>query len=169
MRGLQLLTAICVFSTALFAADSPFIGTWKLNPAKSKFAPGTASKDMTVTFEAVGDQMKRVATGTDPDGQPINQNSTIAWDGKDHSIDQPGMTVAVNQVNDHTLNVMVKREGRVVDSIRAVVAKNGKAMTSTEKGNLLRIVRNTRLCGAGVCSTYAAKCRDPRGAVGQRI
>jgi hypothetical protein len=134
MRGLPLLTALCVFSTALVAADNAFVGTWKLDPAKSKFAPGTALKDMTVTFEAVGDQMKRVASGTDPDGQPINQNSTIAWDGKDHPIDTPETTVAVNQVNDRTLNVTIKRGGKVVDSVRAVVAKNGKTMTSTEKG-----------------------------------
>ena len=38
MRGLKTLTAVCLFSSALFAAD-PFLGTWKLNPAKSKALP----------------------------------------------------------------------------------------------------------------------------------
>jgi len=134
MRGFQFLSALCVFSISMVAAESPFVGTWKLNTSKSKSAPGTAVKEMTVTFEAVGDQMKRVATGTDPDGQPINQNSTIAWDGKDHPIDAPGITVAVNKVNDRTLNVTLKQEGKVIDSIRAAISKDGKTMTSYEKG-----------------------------------
>jgi len=134
MRGCQLLTALFVFSAALVAADSPFAGTWKLNTAKSKSAPGTAIKEMTVTFEPVRDQWKRVATGTDSDGKALNQNSTIAWDGKDHAIDEPGTTVAVTQVNDRTLNVTVKHEGAVVDSVHVVISKNGKTMTVSEKG-----------------------------------
>jgi hypothetical protein len=134
MRGCQLLTALCVFSAALIGADNPIAGTWKLNTAKSKSAPGTAIKEMTVTFEQVGDQWKRVATGTDSDGKAINQNSTIAWDGKDHAIDEPGTTVAVTQVNPRTLNATVKHEGAVVDSIHVVISKNGKTMTVSEKG-----------------------------------
>jgi len=89
---------------------------------------------MTVTFDPVGDQWKRVATGIDPDGEPVNQNSTIAWDGKDHAIDEPGITVAVSQVNATTLNVTVKREGTVVDTAHAVISKDGKTMTVVEKG-----------------------------------
>jgi hypothetical protein len=141
MRNLRRLAAICIFSifsTALLAATNPFLGTWKLNSAKSKFAPGTAYSDMTVTFEAVGDQIKRVATGTDADGKPINENSTIAWDGKDHDIGEPGITVAVTQVNDHTLNVKVKHEGKVMSSIRVVASKNGKTVTAAEKGEDLK-------------------------------
>ncbi len=134
MRALRLIAAIAAFSMAMIAAESSYVGTWKLNTSKSKSTPGTAVKEMTVTFEAIGDQMKRVATGTDSDGQPISMNSTIAWDGKDHPIDAPGLTVAVTQVNDRTLNVKVKREGKVIDSIRAVVSKDGKTMTSYEKG-----------------------------------
>jgi len=134
MRGCQLLAALCVFSTALLAADSPFAGTWKLNTAKSKATPGTEIKEMTMTFESVGDQWKRVATGIDSAGKPFNENSTIAWDGKDHAIDEPGMTAAVTQVNDHTLNVTVKHDGTVVSSVHAVVSKDGKTMRVVEKG-----------------------------------
>jgi len=73
MPGFRCLTAICVFATALVAADNPFVGTWKLNLAKSKFAPGTQPKEVTVVFESVGDQIKRVATGVDEDGQPLKE------------------------------------------------------------------------------------------------
>ena len=138
MRGLQTVAVACLFSTALVAADNPFIGTWKLNPAKSKFATGTELKEMTVTFEAVGNEMKRTVSGIDPDGQQINQNSTIAWDGKAHKIEAPGappIMVAVKKVGDHTLDVTVKQpDGKLLDTVKAVVSKDGKSLTVTEKG-----------------------------------
>ena len=87
-----------------------------------------------MTFQAVGDQWKRTATGIDADGKPVDENSTIAWDGKDHAIDQPGIMVAVTQVNDRTLNVKVKREGTVVNSVHVVVSDDGKTLTAREKG-----------------------------------
>ena len=136
MRGLKRLTTICVFSTALFAADNPYVGTWKLNTAKSKFSPGTAMKEATVTFEAVGDQMKRTLVGIGPDGEQLNQSGTIPWDGKDHKIDAPNgpsIMVAVKKTN-RTLDVTVKQDGKLVDTIKVVVSKDGKTMTATDKG-----------------------------------
>jgi hypothetical protein len=124
-----------VFSTVLVAADNPFVGTWKLNPAKSTFTPGAAPKEMMVVFAADGDKIKRVATGIDSDGEPVHENSSIAWDGKDHPIDvPPGMTVAVKQVNARTLDVTIKRQGTAISSVHVAMAKNGKTMTSAEKG-----------------------------------
>lgn len=134
MRGFQVLTALCVFSSAMLAANDAFVGTWKINPAKSKFAPGTETKDETVIFEKVGDQWKRTATGTDPDGKPINDNSTVAWDGKDHPIEE-GMSVAVNVLNDNALKFMIKRDGKFVMSGRLVISKDGKTMTAYAKGS----------------------------------
>jgi hypothetical protein len=133
MREFRCVIAFCLFSGALVAASNPFVGTWKLNSEKSKSTPGTATKEMTVTFEAVGDQIKRVATGIDADGQPVKQDSTIAWDGKDHPIDAPGMTVAVKR-SKRSLDATVKHEGKTVDQIKATVSNSGKMMTIAEKG-----------------------------------
>jgi hypothetical protein len=137
MRGLQLLIAIGVFSTALVAADSPFLGTWKLNPAKSKATPGTALKEMTVKFEKDGEHIKRTATGVDSDGNPVSQMATMPWDGKEHKIDNPAgptITVAVKPKNDHSLDVTIRADGKVVSSGGLVVSKDGKTMTGTAKG-----------------------------------
>ena len=129
MRGLYCVAAFCVFSVGLAAADNPFLGTWKLNVAKSKGTPGTMSKEGTVVFEAVGNQIKRTVTGIDPDGERVNSSSTIPWDGNDHKVDTPKglpIMVAVRSINDHTVNVTVKADGKVVSSGRAVVSKDGK-------------------------------------------
>jgi hypothetical protein len=42
--------------------------------------------------------------------------------------------VAVKSVNDRTLNVTAKVNGKVVSSGRAVVSRDGKTMTSSFKG-----------------------------------
>ena len=137
MQGLRLMTAVCLFSTALVAANNPYVGAWKVNAEKSTFAPGTAFKEMTVTFEAVGDEMKRTVTGIGPDGEQVNMNSTIPWDGNFHKIespDGPTVDVAVKKVNDYTLRVKVKKEEQIIQTAETSVSKDGKTMTVKEKG-----------------------------------
>lgn len=136
MRGLSGVAAFCLFSVVLAAADNPFIGTWKLNPAKSKATVGALPKEETAVFEAVGSDVKRTVTGIDADGKPINMSGTIPWDGKEHKVDGPmgPAMVTVKTVNDHTVNVTVKANGKLVSSGRSVVSKDGKTMTASFKG-----------------------------------
>jgi hypothetical protein len=42
----------------LRAQSNPFIGTWKLNTAKSKYSPGPAPQNQTTTYQAQGDGVK---------------------------------------------------------------------------------------------------------------
>jgi hypothetical protein len=138
MRGFQFLTAICLFSTALFAADNPFLGTWKLNPAKSKGTAGTMEKEATMVFEADGGKIKRTFTGIDADGEKIHMVGSIPWDGIPHQVDGPNgappAMVAVNRINDRTIAVTVTVNGKVVTAGRSVVSKDGKTMTGSFKG-----------------------------------
>jgi hypothetical protein len=137
VRALKSFTVVCAFSAALFAADNPFLGTWKMNAAKSKSAGGTLSKEETVKFEAVGDEIKRTVTGLDADGKPMNISGTLPWDGKEHKIEGPdgsSVMVAVKKINDHTLDVKVTQNGKLLQTVKAVVSKDGKTMTNTVKG-----------------------------------
>jgi len=136
MRKLYLVAAFCICSVALTAASNPFLGTWKLSPAKSKGTSGTMSKEETVVFESDGNGVKRTVTGIDADGQKINMSATIPWDGKEHKVDGPmgPAMVAVKSVNDHTINLTVKVNDKVVTSGRVVTSKDGKTMTGSFKG-----------------------------------
>lgn len=129
LKASQVLTAFCLLSTTLLAADSPFAGTWKVDVSKSKFAPGETLKEGTLTWTPVGEQWKRVMTGTDTAGNKVNQTGIIAWDGKEHATENPAITVAITLVNDHTTTAIVKENGTVVDSGKTVVSKDGKSMT----------------------------------------
>jgi hypothetical protein len=152
MRVAYFALAVCLLSPALFAAENPFLGTWVLNTAKSKFSPGPGPKNETVKFEQDGDKIRRTVTGTDGQGNPIMEGgpegTSILWDGEDHTVTKPSdppMTVAVKRVNDYTNAVTVKQQGKVINNIRSVVSKNGKKMTNSmigtnEKGQKIRDV-----------------------------
>jgi hypothetical protein len=146
-----LLPAIFVISTTLLAAGNPFLGTWRLNAAKSKSSPMPLPQSLTVRFEADGERIRRTATGIDGEGKPIVQGgpkaTSLAWDGNDHSVPGPDgtpMTIAVKRVSDYRNDVTVKRNGKVTATIRSVVSEDGKTMTNTvqgvnEKGEKFRV------------------------------
>ena len=128
---------LCLWAAALAAAENPFLGTWKLNPTQSHFSPGPAPKEITVTFEPDGDKIRRVATGTNADGSPLHETSSIRWDGQDHLVTKPGetpRTVAVTQVDPRTLQVVVKQDGKVTSTIHVVLSADGKTASQTEEG-----------------------------------
>lgn len=56
-RMLVSTLALCFVAAMCFAADAGMMGTWKLNEAKSKIAPG-APKNSTVVYEPAGDNVK---------------------------------------------------------------------------------------------------------------
>lgn len=74
-------------------------------------------------------------------GKPIMQGgpegTSIAWDGKDHAVQVPNgppMTIAVKRVNDYQSDVTIKRDGKVMITVRSEVSKDGKTMTNTVDG-----------------------------------
>jgi len=140
MRAGQILkiftvfAVLCVSTTTLISAQKPFAGTWKLNVTKSTFPPGKGIKEMTLTFEAVGDKWKQVGIGTYSDGSPLIHNYVMAWDGKDHPMNgKSGFTLAVAQVDNYTQNVTVKEGREVVDFGHVVISKDGKTMTLSHR------------------------------------
>src|SRR5258705_13198533 len=88
-RKFALLSALFVIAsltvtTVAFAADSN-IGTWKMNPAKSKYSPGPAPKSQTLKIEAWGtDGVTYTANGVSADGKPSHWEFQAKYDGKDN-------------------------------------------------------------------------------------
>ncbi len=89
MRKKTILASLAVFlggfALSLAAADNPWMGTWKLNEAKSKLAPG-ATKNHTVVYAAAGDNIKVTVDGVDKDGKPTHNEWTGKFDGKDYPV-----------------------------------------------------------------------------------
>jgi hypothetical protein len=123
-----------VGATVCFAADA-FIGTWKLNEAKSNIAAGSP-KNTTVIYEAAGDSVKVTTDGTDGDGKPSHSEWTGKFDGKDYPVtgDPSTDTRSYKKVNDHTLTFANKKGDKVTISGRGVVSADGKTRTVTITG-----------------------------------
>ena len=134
-RATILTLALCFVGAAVcFAADG-FMGTWKLNEAKSKLAPGTA-KNNTVVYEAAGDDVKVTVDGTDADGKPTHSEWTGKFDGKDYPVtgDATSDARSYKKVDDHTLTFAGKKGDKVTISGRILISADGKTRTVTVSG-----------------------------------
>jgi len=125
------LVVLCL-STVVCYADNPHMGAWKLNEAKSKLNPG-GSKNTMVTYEAAGEMIKATVDGTDGSGNPIHNEWTGKFDGKDYSVtgDATSDMRAYKMINARTLAMTNKKGGKVVLTARITVAANGKTRTVT--------------------------------------
>jgi len=111
------------------------MGTWKLNEAKSKLGAG-ATKNTTVVYEAAGDQVKITVDGIDSDGKPVHSEWTGSFDGKDYPVtaDPTSDARSYKKAGDRTLELTVKKGGKVITTGRIVVAADGKSRTVTTSG-----------------------------------
>src|ERR671925_377421 len=66
----------------LAQAPDPFVGTWKLNLAKSKYTGAAAPKSDTLTFEAQGNGLRLTREGIAADGSRIAYSFATSLDGK---------------------------------------------------------------------------------------
>ena len=90
------------------------MGTWKLNEAKSKFAPGVP-KNHTVVYETAGDNVKVTVDGTDKDGKSTHNEWTGKFDGKDYPVtgDPTSDMRSYKKVGDRVLKLTVKKMERL--------------------------------------------------------
>jgi hypothetical protein len=118
------------FCFAAMASHDAHMGTWKLNEAKSKLAGG---KNNTVVYEAAGEDIKCTVDGVDKDGKPSHNEWTGKFDGKDYAVtgDPASDMRAYMIVNDHTLEITQKKDGKVSATGKIVVSKDGKTRTVT--------------------------------------
>jgi len=129
----SILTLLVLFvGVTMSFAENSNMGTWKLNEAKSKLIPG-APKNLTVVNAAAGDSIKATIDGVDGEGKPTHNEWTGKWDGKDYPVtgDPNSDARSVKKVDDHTLVLTVKKDGKVTTTGRIVVAADGKSRTVT--------------------------------------
>jgi len=129
--ALAVVTLFVVVAVCL-AADDAFMGTWKLNEAKSKVMPGQA-KNQTVVYSAEDGSVKLAIDGVDASSKPFHSEWTGKFDGKDYPItgDPENDMRALTRVNDQTLRVTEKKGGKITITGRIVVAADGKSRTVT--------------------------------------
>lgn len=114
---------------------NPHMGTWKLNEAKSKFAPGMG-KNMTVVYAEMKDKMKVTVDGVDKDGKKTHAVWVGTADGKAYKTkgNLAWDAAAYKVVNDHTYEITTMKGGKVFATGKSTVSKDGKTRTVTTNG-----------------------------------
>jgi hypothetical protein len=128
------------------SAQNPQMGTWKLNEGKSKI-PAGMTKNTTVTYAEEGDSVKVTTDGTGPDGSAVHTEWTGKFDGKDYPLtgDPTADSRSYTKVNDRTLTLDNKKDGKVTTSGRIVVSADGKSrkLTTSSKDSAGKKITGT--------------------------
>ena len=124
-------------SIGLAQANDPANGTWKLNLAKSKFSPGPAPKESTVTIEAAGPGRKVSVEGVAGDGTALKWGYSGNFDSKEIRItgnNPDADIVMLKRLSPTTTRSTNKKDGKrtLVNGIS--VSADGKTLTVAQSG-----------------------------------
>lgn len=137
-RRIALFAALVVVLAAgsvLLAQDNPFVGTWKLNVAKSKFNPGPAPQSGTRTWDASG---KVMVEGINAAGKTTSYGYTIKGDGKEYptmgAIPNTADKITSKKIDANTYEANFTKAGKHVETTSFKVSDGGKTLTLHAKG-----------------------------------
>jgi hypothetical protein len=138
LRKIVVTLALCFFAVALYAAENPNLGTWKLNEAKSKI-PAGVGKNTTVVYTTAGSDMFTVTTdGVDGSGKPAHSEWTGKFDGRPYPV--TGLSAvdarAVTAKGDRTLEIVNMKGGKSVGMAKVEIARDDKSRTLESEGTL---------------------------------
>lgn len=106
-----------------------------MNEAKSKISPGTG-KNIIVVYTAAGDAVKITVDGVDATGKPVHNEWTGKFDGKDYPVTgDPAFDMrSYKRVDARTLELTVKKGGKVILTGRIAVSADDKSRTVSVSG-----------------------------------
>ena len=134
-RIIKSVALLLCLAVGLWAAD-PWLGTWKLNVAKSKFDPGPPPKSRTQTAEMVGDQIRSTSESVESDGRTSKSVWIGKSDGKPYPVEgsTPGVAAAVKRVGANVEEMIVTMNGKPTWTSQSTLSKNGRIFKSVEEG-----------------------------------
>jgi hypothetical protein len=116
----------------------PFVGTWKLNPARSQFDPNHRPADATMRWQIEPDGgYLLLAEGLDERGQPCTEKpQKLVPDGNAYPVENlPGLTCVTSRLGTRTLRADVKRDdGSIAGEGSYTVSEDGASMTAATAG-----------------------------------
>lgn len=137
IRNITVVLVMLLVSGALYAADEPIAGTWKLNLAKTKYDAGAPPKDIVETFTpGSGNTLNHATDRVNPKGDKTHEEFTVGFDGKTFPYKgSPNRdAVAVKRVAPSLYQVTYKKNGEANQINYWVVSKDGKTLTTVSNG-----------------------------------
>jgi hypothetical protein len=135
MRVFAMIVVVLAAGSLLLAQDNPFVGTWKLNVAGSKFNPGPAPQSQTRTWETSGVVMVNSIGAT---GKASSYGYTIKGDGKEYptigAIPNTADTITSKKINANSYEANFTKAGKHVETTTFTISNGGKTLTIHAKG-----------------------------------
>jgi len=138
IKGILVLVVMVLGVSARAGAADPFVGTWKLNPAKSQFDPNHRPLEATMTFELEPDGSYLMqAEGTKEGGPKVKENPQRFFvDGQPRPLpEMPALSGVATKPNANTIRGEARRQdGSIVGSATYAVSTDGRSLTATTSG-----------------------------------
>ena len=132
---LAVFAIVLAAGSVLLAQDNPFVGTWKLNVASSKYDPGPAPQSQTRTWDAAGMVM---VNGLNAAGKPTSYGYTVNGDGMEHptvgSVPNTADKISSKMTDANTYIASFTKAGKHVETATFMVSNGGKTLTIHAKG-----------------------------------
>ena len=135
------VVALGSFGFLLLSADSFYIGTWKLNVAKSKFAKGHEAADMTVVVTIKSDTATVTVKGTGGfmgAGKPVSIKYTVPAMGGPltylEGAPPAGIKDALKFIDERHSDTISTMDGKQIFIEHVVVSADRKTMIVRESG-----------------------------------
>src|ERR1700730_5650943 len=121
------LVLVVAAGSVLLAQNNPFVGTWKMNVAKSKYDPGPAPQSATRTWDASGMVM---VNGVNAAGKATSYGYTINADGKEYptmvAIPNTADKITSKKIDANSYEATFTKEGKEVEKTSFKLSDGGK-------------------------------------------
>ena len=131
------VAGVLAVAVALVAQNTEALfGTWTVDVSKSKYSPGPAPKSNTKKFEPWKGGFKATQDMVTAKGDKIHVQLIGKTDGKDYPVSgsPDADTIAIKKVDAHNYEVIQKKDGKVVQNGKMVIAPDGKSRTIAQTG-----------------------------------
>ena len=127
--------AIVLSSSVALAADN-WLGTWKLNVAKSKDSPGPGPRSETVKFEATPAGTRLTTDAVTADGKATHGSYVSKFDGTDvpWAGNPDADAASPKKIDDNNYVNTWKKGGKATFVVKVSVSSDGKTLTVTQTG-----------------------------------
>lgn len=136
-----LTLSACLAAAGAHAQAPAFLGTWVLNPAKSKGAAGAVPDAITVVISDAGSGQYRSVSDSSMAGVSVRSEITFSVDGKDYTPvvtpampGAPALVQSAEKVSDAVYKTSLKMGGQEIATTLNEVSRDGKTLTLTTTG-----------------------------------
>jgi hypothetical protein len=133
VSSLLLCGAASLYGQPAFAGEN-WVGSWKLNVAKSSAGSAAVPRAQTLKFESTPSGIRLTSEGTDAQGKPMRGEYTSKFDGKDVAwTGNPSADMACpTRIDDNSYENVWKSGGKATMTAKVVVSDHNKVLTVTQ-------------------------------------